>query len=136
MQNKVLGLVYLTMYFTEATRISLLFRHWLMKMKQIQMYTKAIILFFECQTSDKYSNQGMHVIGTTSTARHFALEGERVASINADVIPQSNSQSDSKTWSWKCFQSMQNPFDAPVITSHTLQNVGCMPWSFKGGKNK
>jgi hypothetical protein len=32
---------------------------------------------FECQISHKYSNPGMLVIGITSAARCFALEGEK-----------------------------------------------------------
>ena len=61
-----------------------------------------------------------------------------MASINAHVVRQSNSQSDSKTqpvMEIKFVQSVHNHSDALVFTSHTLQNVGCMPCSFKGGGN-
>jgi hypothetical protein len=58
---------------------------------------------------------------------------KKVKSSNAHVIPQGNSQSVSETWSWKPVQSVQNPSNALVVTSNTLQNVGCMLWSFKGG---
>ena len=37
--------------------------------------------------------------------------------------------------SWKFVQSVHNHPDALVFTSHTLQNVGCMPCSFKGQGN-
>jgi hypothetical protein len=38
---------------------------------------KSNIPIFECQTSHKYSNAGMRVIGTISIAIFFALEGEK-----------------------------------------------------------
>jgi hypothetical protein len=75
----------------------------------------------------------MLVIGITLAARCFALEGEKSEIQNAHVIPQSNSESGSETWSWKPVQSVQNLSNALVVTSNTLQNVGCMLWSSKGG---
>jgi hypothetical protein len=99
------------------------------------MYTKAIIPFLNVKSPISIQIQACLSLAPHRQLVFLPWREKNVASINAHVVPPSNSQSVSESWSWKPVQSVQSPSDALVITSNTLQNVGCMPWSFEGGKN-
>jgi hypothetical protein len=99
------------------------------------MYTKTKIPFLNVKPPISIQIQAGLSLASHRLQEVLPRCEKKVASVNIHVIPPSNSQSVSETWSWKSVQSVPNPSNALVVTFNFLQNVGYMPWSLKGGKN-